>query len=165
MVDETIGNQQPSLSNIELGWLCGLIDGEGCIYICKRGGQRTDYKAGIKVAMCCHDTIEYLADLLKRVNVPYHIVKREGSKKNNRSASWALSIEGHKRALKILPLITPHLVTKKQQAQVVWQFCQERDNSWHRSPYTKGQIALIEIAGFMNQRGFREEGSTTIRKE
>lgn len=165
MNDNNMGNQQPSLSEIEFGWLCGLIDGEGCIYICSRGGERTDYKPGMRIAMCCHDTIEHTSSLLKKIDVPHHITARAGSQKTNRSPSWAITIEGHKRMLKILPVVAPHLVTKKQQAAVVWQFCKERNAGWHRAPYSENQLALLDVARVMNQRGYQKEGSTTIRKE
>ena len=165
MDDETMGNQQPSLTNLELGWLCGIIDGEGCVYINKRGGKRLDYKPGIRIAMTCFDTIEHVCSLLSKINVPHHVTAYKANKEKNRKGNKAITIEGHKRLLKILPLITPHMVTKKQQCAVVWQFCKERTEGWHRADYTDNQLALIEIASTMNARGYCEEGSTTIRKE
>ena len=165
MSDVTMGNQQPSLTDIELGWLCGIIDGEGCVYIYRRGGARIDYKPGIRVAMCCFDTIEYLSQLLHKADVPHHITTYKSSKEKNRQANKCITIEGQKRLLKILPWLTPHLITKKRQAAVVWQFCEERLKRWHRSEYSETQLALIEVASIMNKRGYQEEGSTTIRKE
>jgi len=156
MNDETIGNQQPSLTERELGWLAGLIDGEGCIYLCSRGGKRKDnYKAGVRIAMCCHDTIEYTSSLLHKINVPHHITKRSGNPAKNTSDSWAITVEGHKRVLKFLPLITEALITKKQQAQVVWQFSLQREAKWHAAPYDESDLALISAARVMNQRGHR----------
>lgn len=165
MSDETMGNQQPSYTDIELGWLCGIIDGEGCVYIYRRGGKRVDYKAGIRIAMCCFDTIERISELLYRMEIPHYVTAYKGNKKKNRSPHKALVIEGQKRLLKVLPIITPHLITKKGQAAVVWQFCKERIEGWHRSEYTPNQLSLIEIAKTMNARGYSDEGSTTIRKE
>jgi len=165
MDDVTMGNQQPSLTDIELGWLCGLIDGEGCVYIYRRGGERLDYKPGIRVAMCCFETIEYLSKLLHKANVPHHITSYKGNEVKNRSPHKVVTIEGHKRLLTILPWLTPHLITKKGQAAVVWQFCKERIEGWHRAGYSESQLALIEVASIMNKRGYSKEGSTTIRKE
>lgn len=153
MDDVTIGNQQPSLTDMEMGWLCGIIDGEGCIYMAKR--RENEVRPGVRIAMCDHDTIEYLAELLTKLGVSHHITKRDGNPKKNTSDSWAIVVEGHKRVLKLLPHIAQHLVTKKRQAQVVWQFCEQRSKKWHREAYDDSDLALIAIAKEMNQRGAR----------
>lgn len=46
------------MSELELGWLIGILDGEGCFYANKRGKQ-----AQIKVAMTDEDTILRLAEI------------------------------------------------------------------------------------------------------
>lgn len=163
MTNNTMGNQQPSLSDFDLGWLCGLIDGEGCIGLWSRGGARaSEVKAGVRVASTDKPTIEKLCEIYNKLEVTYHITYNKGKESKNTRGNWVVSIEGHKRVLKLLPLIKDRLICKTEQAKLVYEFSNRRDNKWHRSPYDEVELIMIDIAKGFNKVGYREEGSTTI---
>ena len=63
-------NQQPSISMFELGWLCGIIDGEGCIGLWSRGGSRnSEFKPGVRIASTSPEIIETLSYLFSKLDV------------------------------------------------------------------------------------------------
>lgn len=163
MTDVTIDNQQPSLSDFDLGWLCGIIDGEGTIGLWSRGGNRKDnVKAGLRLASTDKNTIEKFCSILSSLGVTYYITTYKGNKLKNMRNHWSVAIEGYKRILQILPVVKDHLVCKKEQAELVYDFAKRRFNKWHRAPYDEYELVLINIAKEMNRTGYREEGSTTI---
>ena len=55
-------NQQPSISDFDLGWFCGVIDGEGCIGLWSRGGKRSsEYKPGLRLTNTSKPLVVYIA--------------------------------------------------------------------------------------------------------
>lgn len=162
-----IDNQQPSLiTDIDLGWLCGLIDGEGCLGIYHRGGQRKkDYKPELRIDMTSKEDIQRYVTLMDRLDAGAHIKYYLGDRAKNRRGHWVVSIGGLRRLKRILPLFIPHLVGKKEKAQLVYNFCESRLSHAPNGGYTVEEEKLLEIASSMNKRGWVEEGSTTILRE
>lgn len=111
------------MTDIELGWLAGIIDGEGCLHIRRErpkvvdGGQRSaTYAFVIKVTMCHRETIERIKDL---VGVGHINQTTNASGRVHNAWSWvAMSHE----AKKVLDQIAPFLFTKQGEARVALEF-------------------------------------------
>ena len=124
-------NQQPSISAFEFGWLCGIIDGEGCIGLWSRGGSREhEYRPGLRIANTSREIIDALCSILDRLNVSYHITHYK-PRKETQKEYWNITVEGFKRLKNLLPVIKDALVSKKQQADLVWEWVQSR-RPWRR---------------------------------
>ena len=62
--------ERPSLA--ELGWLAGIIDGEGCIQIpIHRRKHEPSFSGNIRVDMCCKKTIDTMANILRRLKIKH----------------------------------------------------------------------------------------------
>lgn len=146
-----LDNQQPSISQFELGWLCGAIDGEGCIGIWRRGGNRNDFKPGIRVANTSKQFIDKFCLCLNYLGVAHHITHYKS--KDNRKENWTITIEGFKRIQNLLPIIKDLLIVKSQQANLVHEFILKRTVKWHRSEYDDRELEIVELLSKLNFRG------------
>ena len=97
------------MNDLELGYLAGLIDGEGCIRI-----QKTIYKSisslypSIAIQMTDLKAIEFVSEI---TSIDYHGPYQYGKNKSY----WAWYAIG-KKAIDLLDVITPHLKIKQKQA-------------------------------------------------
>lgn len=149
-------NQQPSISEFELGWLCGVIDGEGCIGLWSRGGSRShEYKPGMRIANTSKPLVDKVCALLKSIDVGCHVTYYKP--RNERSKEyWAITVEGFKRLNKLLPVIKDILVEKKAQAALLWAWCESRQSKWKSLEYSEFELDIPKQLSALNYRGLRE---------
>ena len=99
-----------------------MIDGEGCISISRRKPQTKNkaksynYVLMLKVSMCHRKTIEHLHQLFGVGSL--HIQKTQ-YKHYTRPWIWFCNAEA---AMTVLRAIQPHMVTKKAEALVAFEF-------------------------------------------
>jgi hypothetical protein len=148
-------NQQPSITQFKMGWFCGIIDGEGCLGIWKRGGERLDFKPGFKLANTSRPIIDAFCSVLDRLECPYHVTHYPPRSKTTKEY-WAVSIEGFKRLEKVLPVIKDLLVEKRAQAQLIYEWLESRKPKWHRAEYSERELEIVQLLKALNHRGLRE---------
>jgi hypothetical protein len=135
----SMGNQQGTLTvtEIEIGWLCGIVDGEGTIAFSvynNRGVQVVKVKPQIIVHNTDKPMIEKVADILRRCQIGVHIAAVRphgrsftGNKPTTYRLGYVATIAGFKRAKKALELMVPHLVSKKRKAELVLRYICQRE--------------------------------------
>lgn len=148
-------NQQPSITQFEMGWFCGIIDGEGCLGIWKRGGARLDFKPGFKLANTSKHIIDAFCSVLERLDCPYHVTHYDPRSKTTKEY-WSISVEGFKRLVKLLPVIKDLLVEKRPQAQLIYEWLESRAPKWHRAEYSERELEIVGLLKQLNHRGVRE---------
>jgi len=129
-------NQQESLRlERKLGYLAGIIDGEGTITL--RFHSRKDKTPIIQPAVTIVNTdikiINACANTLKELGLPFWLTEYEG--KGNWKKRYLIEISGLKRVPKILSVITDYLVGKKELAEIVNEYCERRLNLLGRHWY------------------------------
>lgn len=148
-------NQQPSITAFEFGWFCGIIDGEGCIGLWSRGGDRkSEYKPGVRMANTSRPIIDAFTSVLDRLDVSYHITHYH-PRKETQKEYWNVTVEGFKRLNKLLPVVKDCLVEKKPQAQLLWEWIDLRSKKWHRSEYTERELEIPKLISSLNHRGLQ----------
>ena len=143
-------NQQETLRSDRIAYLCGLIDGEGCVGVYARGRlseNKRNHSIQVKpnVSFCNTERalIDEYCSILTELNIPFWVSHRPAKGRN--AESWHVTVCGLKRVLHILPYIIAGCKGKKREnAQDVLAFCQSRLSDWLRAPYTKEQFELIE---------------------
>lgn len=135
------------ISQLELGWFVGIIDGEGSITIRKQGPTFTPT---IKMCNTSKKLIDKYCELLDTMEVSYHCYGRQ--KDGDRKYQWEVSVNGRPRVLKLLLLIADSLVSKQQQAYKVLEWIESRGLDL-RGKYTEEQIKLISDIRNLNGRG------------
>ncbi len=117
-------NQQATVSEIELGWLAGMIDGEGCIHIDldPRGGAHPY----LTITNTNFEVIEKVADIWHRLGVGCRVyTRRQNSKWNPVKDCFVI---GYRRLKPALIAVMPHLVGKADEALLLYRFVESRLN-------------------------------------
>lgn len=176
-----MGNQQPTL--VELGWLAGLIDGEGYIGICRNNDYRNKvaYVGYIPMMHVCNTDeaiILKARDIMRKMGLnPYIRAAKTYNKKSK--DNYRVQVKHMNKLINLLSPILPYLTGHNQErAKLVVEFCESRldqkalsvreskriNNNHHSAtfkpkPYTERQLAIIEQVGKLTARG----GSETTR--
>jgi hypothetical protein len=115
-------NRQATVTEIEKGWLAGIIDGEGCIHI------DIDTKGGSHPYITVTNTniliIEKVADIWKRLGVGCRVYRFQN--KPPRAVKINAMVFGFKRLKPALTAIMPYLVGKKDEALLLYRFVESR---------------------------------------
>lgn len=112
-----MGNQQERLWS----WLGGFVDGEGCfgIYRKREKGKMFHYPI-LDIVNTNPLDIDRAAQVISTVT-GLHIESRV--KGGNELPKWSLRVLGFNRMRKLLPVLIPYLVGKREEAELVLQFC------------------------------------------
>ncbi len=150
------------LSSDRIAYLAGIIDGEGCISF---GGRLK--KKYVTVTLQITNTNRTLIDWLSE-NLGGSIYERRDIRPN-RKQSWLWSCAG-RRATEIIRTVSPYLIVKKEQAEVVLSLPRirefKRDSSGRLIEMISDEernttMCLVSKIRELNRRGMPVE----IRKE
>lgn len=161
MENETIGNQQATLS--EIAWFSGFFDGEGSlgIYGYKRyKAEGYSYTPKFQIASTSAYAIKHCVDILKKVGVNVKIYQKEPKEGKNHKEAWQIYFTKFSDMMKILPLIKDHLVIKKPHAELVLSFVKSRidkginrGGNRHINTYDEQEKITISDLRALNKRG------------
>jgi len=114
-------NQQETVSEVEKGWLAGIIDGEGCLHIDidPRGGSHPY----LTVTNSNKLIIEKAVDIWRRLGVGCRVQTRANQRKN---PVQDVQVIGFKRLKPALVAIMPYLVGKADEALLLYRFTESR---------------------------------------
>jgi len=108
------------LTDAELGWAAGILDGEGCIGIYGRAGRRTDGGLGLHALVSVGNTDFRMILKLKDLFGGNISSLQRDSRPNRRAAiTWRTS---GRHAGRVLERVLPFLVVKREQAEVALAF-------------------------------------------
>lgn len=137
-------NQQGKVTDIDIGWLCGMIDGEGSISINVRQPTKKRNGFGPTPFVGIYNTdeaaLKRCMSILDGMGMPYWIQRPRSAQPGNRKVlpeidgrkimsrkpQWRLIIAGLKRAGKFLPVVLPYLTIKQERAQATWDYIRHR---------------------------------------
>ena len=114
-------NRQETVSEVEKGWLAGIIDGEGCLHIDldPRGGAHPY----LTVTNSNKLVIERVADIWQRLGIGCRIQTRQNGRKN---PVQDVQVIGYKRLKPALVAIMPYLIGKADEALLLYRFVESR---------------------------------------
>lgn len=139
------------LSDHEIGWLAGFIDGEGSvgIYPQRRAGTWTP---SVQLRHTHEPTVVYITCLLGRLDV--RAVWLCEARPAHHKDSFYARIVRMEEIVRLGEAVAPFSVTKVEQWGVVLAWCVSRlARPKQRSPYTNEELALAHVASTMNRRG------------
>ncbi len=118
-------NQQ--VTQTEIAWLAGFIDGEGSIgiYGSRRKDGSLNYGARIQVASANGHAIEKIVSILDRLGISRRIYQREFENKNY-SDSFYTTVNRLASLKILLPLLIPYLVIKRPHATLMLHWVSSR---------------------------------------
>ena len=101
-------------------WAAGFLDGEGCIHIARqtyRGKRRCTHVLRVYVVQANLEVLEHFRD---GVGIDVRIYKVRRLTAHNKQV-YTLNFQG-KKALALIALLAPHLVRKREEAQVAMTY-------------------------------------------
>lgn len=157
-----LDNQQERLI-FDIGWLVGLIDGEGCFSLFKyqNNKHRHDYiGAWIIVVNTNKAIIDKLVGVLNSLGVNPYIQYTSKAAKEYHKTYWRVSIRGFLRVQKLLDKIYPLMECRREAAGVLKRFIELRLSLPKSAPYGKEEWELFEELRILNQRGISKSPET-----
>lgn len=100
------------VTQFELGWLSGIIDGEGCFSMSP--GSKGSYNVGIKIVNTNKIIVDNICDILKRLGIPFHIY--DSHRSSNQRPAKRVEINGPKRVQRAMSILLDYIVAKKEEA-------------------------------------------------
>ena len=97
------------MNDIELGWLAGIFDGEGCLSLARTTGKRIDRWVA-SVAMSDEDVV---LTFLQRVGIGTVTGPYTRSDKPNNKPLWKWQIAAQEDVLNFCALLGPHMGTRR----------------------------------------------------
>ena len=143
-------------TEIELGWLAGILDGEGCICGCwsnRRNGIGGNVYVEVRVESCSVAMIVKVAMICADIGV-HTAVENDRFQKGATRTSHRVLVSRREDVLKLLRTIRPYLVVKQAEANVAVEFY-ERFGDQRRS--RQGRATLNEkVALFDTLRSLKK---------
>lgn len=149
-----MGNQQVN-PDYEIGWLVGILDGEGWFILGKatnHPSKKIRYVPTVGVNSTDESIVKELSRILDKYQIGYWIKKREFKKKIWKD-QWILVIRGFKRVKKILPLVKDKLICKSKPANLIFSFIKYRESLDYNEAYSKEEEKFYLEAKRLNQKG------------
>ena len=160
---------------MDLNWLAGFIDGEGCFYLgfnicCDREEPRKTLRTLVLVGNSMVEPMIKVSRILKNNGIGFSVgLKRFSNPKW--SDSLSIKVCGQGRCYKLSKLLLPYLICKKEQAVQMINVIQYRKFLAEKNGITNKHIPLIKnpILNLMSKRmkelnGFREDLTSYSRK-
>lgn len=133
----------------KLAWLAGILDGEGClgVYNNKQKGRKY-YATRPHIVIVNTDTIliDEAVMILNALGVKYYLALRKRANPKWKR-SFTLAVQSKKGAIKLLEAVMPHLIAKREQAEIVLQYCRGEGN----------KILLCERIKELNRKGIKND--------
>lgn len=130
-----MGNQQAT--DIELGWLAGIIDGEGWLgvsietehwYRVDKHTREKSIKVEVKVVNTDPAIVVRTAEIMRKIGVNPYL--RHGNRTLKKTPVYEVSIKRLAPVQRLLLVIRDHLVgTKQQRADLILRFIELRQNN------------------------------------
>lgn len=141
---------------IDIGWIAGIIDGEGHLGIAKRYHY---YVTHIGINNTTKDTIDRVISIYKKWGVGHCVVAR--SRGGNRRDDWEVVVESMPRVLRLIEVVGKHLVGKRLHVEIILKFIESRQKlpRWSTSigstdrAFSEYELSLVKQIRALNYRG------------
>jgi intein/homing endonuclease len=153
-----MGSDNQQVTNEELAWLAGIMDGEGTIRIAaKKLKNSVNHWVFIQVVNTNEELMMRVIELFKILGAnPYVWVKPETLKWKQ---AWQISIQGMGKAEPLLKALKPYLVAKRRHTELVLAFIDSRKvlgkivrGGGNRS-YSDEELSMLNELKRINFRG------------
>jgi len=129
-VNQTVSWYKERVNEVDIAWLAGIMDGEGCFSVKrpivrksgKARGKMTSYQLWVVICNTSKAMIDRVSRILTDVGVHHQPIRRVW--KGQKATRWQYWLHVAKKddVLKITRILLPHLTAKKTEAEVVEWF-------------------------------------------
>lgn len=140
-------NQQKRL--MDLGWLSGIIEGEGCFCIqITNGGKNKNYSPLIQITNTNPLIILKAARIIKDLGLPAYVYLQ---KQGEYRLCYRVVAFGLKRVKKFVDFIAPFIECRKEQLEAMREFVNEKLSHPVQSGLTEKETRALETLQRLNR--------------
>jgi len=147
-------DNQQERSAFELGWLIGIIDGEGSFWMSKgisSNGQYQYYQPVFEIVNTNFEIISKIRCLFHQYSIPYYI--GDGKRNSFSKPFKRIEVKGVKRLYYFFSKLMPYFECRKAQASLLNEFVQSRVHKSARDKYTERECVIYQELKDLNHRG------------
>jgi hypothetical protein len=158
-------NQQERFKDI--GWLCGIIDGEGTVTLRfhARKGKTPLIIPAITIINTDKQIIDKCIEILNRLDIPMWVNEYQASEKWRKR--YRIEVSGIRRAMKFLPFLSENLIGKREEAALVLEWCNNRYSkvSTKRRYYDEWDLSMVRKVKLLHGHQDKVEKSLKILRD
>lgn len=133
----------------KIAWLAGFFDGEGSVGIYKNGNE--NFYVRMTLTNTDKATLERVQEILEENEIPSYC--KWDQQKPTWKPRWQLLWLGSTKPMKLIDLLLPHLVTKKEQVELAKEYIEGRKENryknrkgsrWSKDPLTEREQYIIQ---------------------
>lgn len=158
------------VTQVDLAWLAGILDGEGNFYINRKHNQNGAEYLDMKIRISSTDMrmIKRVSEIYHALNLRFHFAKvnfNRGTWKN----AISINVGTHGSSAKLIGLVYPFLVNKKVIAQIIQKILAfvmsfpQGGNTTRRNYWNAPEMAQLWDA-YSVEKDWYFDPSTTTRK-
>ncbi len=156
-----LGSIRREVRETDKAWLAGIIDGEGYMIIVKhynpkKQGRYSTVRIGVQ--NCDLRIVEKVSQIFYAVNASFYYQLRK-HKNPNHSPSIEIIADGQGSCKKILDVIYDYLISKKDQAGILYEFI-----SWRKESTFSDDVAVSYRDKLRDLRSSFPDPSQTTRR-
>jgi hypothetical protein len=133
--DITMGNQQ--VTDFDIGWLVGILDGEGCFSLAK---IKRGYSVGIKFVNTNLFIIDEVVRILTALDIPSFTY--DATRAENQQPAKRVEVNGHEDVKKFIDFFYPYLLCKKDQAYLMREYIDLRATKEHGDGFGSEEYSI-----------------------
>ncbi len=142
-----MGNPQERLA-FDIGWLIGIIDGEGCFSLCKRHDRKElSFEPRFQITNTNLEIIDKVQLILTRLNIQYSVQKY---KSKSGKIVHNIVIAGLGRLKIFLDVLYPYFDCRLSQANLLKEFVDLRLSKM-KEPYGNDENSIAKLLAEFNK--------------
>jgi len=143
------------LDNEKFAFVAGIVEGEGTFSLSrsidqKQGKHYTSFHPQIIIVNNNLQLLEFCQDVVG--GTIYEKQEPKGSYPFHGKV-FDLRIFGQRKVLDAIANLLPFLVSKKREAELLYEYCQSRINSPAKQPYTQREKEIYRVLCGMHNKG------------
>ena len=124
-----MSSRDGDIERADIGYLAGIIDGEGCLSIAVAKREDSAFKLNIKPILNITNTdrklIEAVQTILGKLGIKNR-VSRYHAAPNRRSDGYRIHVTSPEELARILPVLIPYLISKRRRAELILAYVLKR---------------------------------------
>ncbi len=156
-----MGNQQAT--DLEIGWLAGIFDGEGYIAFTRQNTKKTrSVRVEVQMVNCDPDVIIKTVGILNKIGINPYIRERKykGTRWQN---CFHVALMKFSDTKKFLDIVGPYLIGEKRvKADLMLKLVNSRITKTRYDHYTQEELDMV-AQYFDELKGFREKDGERVR--
>jgi len=143
-----IDDQQERLTLYDIGWFVGIIDGEGCFALSRKGGDKHQYFFPIiQITNMNINVINKCIEILRNAGLSYYFY---GCLTKLGKPYYRVEVAGIKRCKRFFGIFGEYLTCRRTQARLLESFIDSRLSKTSHSPITEEEIGIAKKLSEIN---------------